>query len=71
MKLTYKIALGISAATAAGIVLYFVRRSYADTNRKQMLIQVAEEGYETAYDILFPNQEIRSMQVHYGPVIPK
>ncbi len=71
MKLKNKIALGISVAAVAGIVLYFVRRSNTDINRKQMLTQVADEGYETAHDILFPDQEVKSTKVHYGPVIPK
>ncbi|CAN5711477.1 hypothetical protein BH11BAC3_BH11BAC3_23400 [soil metagenome] len=71
MKLKNKIALGISVAAVAGIVFCFARRTSLNSNRKQMLSQVADEGYETAHDILFPDQEIKSMNVHYGPVIPK
>lgn len=42
--------------------------------RHHMMIQrdkrVAEEGYETAYDILFPEEKDDRKKMQYGPVIP-
>ncbi len=65
MKLSNKIVFGLAAAVAAAIVVYIARRS--DT--KRMLNQIADEGYETAHDILFPDKNIQAKHVQYGPVI--
>ncbi|MDP4262920.1 MAG: hypothetical protein Q8941_10340 [Bacteroidota bacterium] len=46
---------------------FFVSRKIS-TRRK--LKQVADNGYETAQDVLFPGKEIRSRKLHYGPVLP-
>lgn len=35
-----------------------------------MLQDIADEGYETASDILFPGQRF-SNELRYGPVIPQ
>lgn len=66
MKLSQKIALSLAVVTAAGIVVYIARRS----NTKRMLNQIADEGYETAQDILFPGKKIQAKHLQYGPVIP-
>lgn len=67
MKLTYKIAAGLSLVAAAGVVLYLARKS----RTRRMLSQIADEGYETAQDILFPGQRMEKSKLHYGPVIPR
>jgi hypothetical protein len=36
----------------------------------RMLNRIAEEGYETASDILFPKEEAKEESLHYGPVLP-
>lgn len=66
MKLSNKIALGLSVVAAAGILAYIARRS----NMKRMLNQISDEGYETAQDILFPGKGIQDKHLRYGPVIP-
>ncbi len=66
MKLSYKIAFGIAVVAAAGVVIYLARSSQT----KRMLNQIADEGYETAHDILFPNKKMRDKRLKYGPVIP-
>jgi hypothetical protein len=38
------------------------------TRRK--LKQVADNGYETARDVLFPGKKLKSSKLHYGPVHP-
>ena len=58
-------AIGLAAAT--GIVIYMVRRH--QTNGR--FAKVAEEGYETAHDILYPDKRNRRKKVHYGPVLPE
>lgn len=41
--------------------------------RKIRLTQVADEGYETAHDMLYPNKfksSRESKELRYGPVLP-
>ncbi|GAC1426602.1 MAG: hypothetical protein NVS1B13_14150 [Flavisolibacter sp.] len=45
------IAMILSAAAAAGLILYLVKRNKTHITR---LSRVANEGYETAEDILYP-----------------
>ncbi len=66
MKLSTKIAIGLSVVAAAGIVVYLARSSRS----KRMLEKIADEGYETAHDILFPDKKINDKKLKYGPVIP-
>ena len=66
MKATKNIIAGIALATVVGLVVYAVRRH--QKNRRQS--KVAEHGYETAYDILFPSKNKRKQKIQYGPVIP-
>jgi hypothetical protein len=67
MKLSQKIALGFALLAVAGIVAYVSGRS---CHTKRMLNQIADEGYETANDVLFPGKNIQDKHLHYGPVIP-
>jgi len=67
MKLSQKIALGITIFAAAGIVLYITKRR---SNTKLMLNKISDEGYETANDVLFPGKNIQGKNLRYGPVIP-
>ena len=67
MKLSQKIALGITIFAAAGIVLYIAKRR---SNTKLMLNKISDEGYETANDVLFPGKNIQGKHLRYGPVIP-
>lgn len=48
-----KITIGITLITALGIVIYFARKKRQDRIFTR-LDMIAEEGYETAGDILFP-----------------
>ena len=67
MKTSNKILLGVAAVAVAGIVVYAATHS-KKTNR--MREQVADEGYETAHDVLFPNKGKRDRKLQYGPVLP-
>ena len=66
MKISNKILLGVTAVAVAGFVVYVANRK----RTQQMLDQVADEGYETAHDILFPDKEKRDKKLQYGPVLP-
>jgi hypothetical protein len=62
MKNSTKIILTIAAAAATGCVIYAVSRH--KTNRKS--VKVAEEGYETAHDILFPRKPKKRKKMQFG-----
>jgi hypothetical protein len=64
MKKNYKIMILAAIGTAA-ITFYLIRRR----NTKRMLENIADEGYETAPDILFPDKNVSS-KLHYGSVLP-
>jgi hypothetical protein len=60
-----QIIAGISLLTFAGIVIYLTRRHRANVLRQLKAEQVAEHGYETAHDILFPKQKRRIKKYRY------
>ena len=67
-KSTPKILIGVGiAAAAAGFIIYAVRRQ--QVNRRHA--KVADEGYETAHDILYPPKKYKRKKVRYGPVLPE
>lgn len=63
---TKKILVGISFATVVGLIVYMVR---SHRKIKRMSEEVAEQGYETAQDILFPKRNKRGSKHVYGPVL--
>lgn len=67
MKFHQKIVLGLVVLTATSVVFYVNK---GRSGKKQMLNRIAEEGYETAQDVLFPGKKIQDKRLHYGPVIP-
>ncbi|MEX1203594.1 MAG: hypothetical protein WEA59_10150 [Ferruginibacter sp.] len=66
MKITTETILGIAALTALGIALIVGFKK----SKKVNLYQIADEGYETAHDILYPKQIGREKKLRYGPVLP-
>ena len=67
MKRTNKLLIGVGIAALAGFIIYAMRRD--QSNRK--LARIADEGYETANDILFPGTKPFRKRLHYGPVLPE
>ena len=67
MKKTDKILIAVAAGFLAGLIVYAARRY----KERSILNQVANEGYETAHDILFPNKSQMGKKLHYGPVLPE
>ena len=67
MKTSKKIIYGAAAVAFTGLLVYVIRRS--NTNRR--IAEVADEGYETAADLLHPKTNRRFKNLHYGPVLPE
>ena len=59
MSRNKNIIAGISLLTLTGLVIYLWRRHRTDMLNRLKAEQVAEHGYETAHDILFPNRQKR------------
>jgi hypothetical protein len=62
-----KIIFATAAITIAGLVIYAAGRH---KKNRRMLIEIADEGYETAPDVLFPDKVKRSSKLQYGPILP-
>lgn len=67
MNRSTKLALGLLATAAAGLIVYRAIRRHRETNR---LRAISNEGYETAHDVLYPNNPTRKGRVKFGPVLP-
>ncbi len=70
MKISKKTLFSLLAITAVGVVIYLSRKG-EDDNCEGKLAHIADEGYETANDILYPNQARREKNLRYGPVLPE
>ena len=65
MKRTLKILAVLTALTGVGLLV--VRKS----TRRRQLKRVADNGYETAHDVLYPGKHVKQhKKLHYGPVLP-
>jgi hypothetical protein len=53
-----KILFAVSVTLTALLIVEIVKRKKAEQRLQKRLNQVAEEGYETAEDILFPRRKI-------------
>jgi hypothetical protein len=49
-----KALIGVASLTTLGVVIYLRYKMQAQRERQQISERVADEGYETAYDVLFP-----------------
>ncbi len=67
MKNTSKITLALAVVGTAALMIYVSRCVSA----KRMLVKVADEGYETAHDILYPGKGKGGRELRYGPIIPR
>ena len=69
MKKTNQVIVGVGAIAAIAslaLLIYAVRRHNSNVRHAK----VADEGYETAHDVLFPKKSRRG-KLQYGPVIPR
>ncbi len=66
MKATSKIIAGFGLAAMVGLSVYLLRRQKTKRRKRQVAAfrdeLVAEHGYETAHDILFPRHYKRSQK---------
>ena len=67
MKTKNKLMYAATAAAITGLLVYMVRK----TNTSRRIAEVADEGYETAADLLHPTTNQRFKKLHYGPVLPE
>ena len=68
MKATNKrIIAGIGLIALAGTIIYLRRRRKTNIINELKSQQVAEHGYETAHDILFPKKTKRIRKYRYYP----
>jgi hypothetical protein len=51
MKQSLRILIGLTSIALFGVVIYFAKKDQTLKRRSQ---EVADEGYETAYDVLYP-----------------
>lgn len=65
MKTTTLLLSAISIAAATTLAWLIVRK----IKRSKRLNRIAEEGYETAIDILYPHK-IQSRKLQYRPTLP-
>lgn len=68
MKIS-KLAVGILAG-AALVTAAMILAKKRKIKLGQMLSDVADEGYETAHDILYPGRSKKEKNLRYGPVLP-
>ena len=67
MKTGFRIILATAIITAIVVVIKASKKN--DTERR--LANIADEGYETANDILYPQHNFgRDKRLRYGPVLP-
>lgn len=52
---TYKITLSIASTIAIGLLVYKLRK----TSFEKKLVNISDAGYETAFDILYPQKPSR------------
>ena len=67
MKTKNKLMYAATTLAITGMFVYAIRKS--NTNRR--IAEVADEGYETAADLLHPKTNQRFKKLHYGPVLPE
>ena len=64
MKQTLKVIVALTVVTGIGVLV--VR----EVKRRRQLRKVADNGYETAHDVLFPGKKRKNKKLRYGPVLP-
>lgn len=67
MKKSTNITIGLFSIAALGIAVFIsIQRK-----KKKQLTHIADEGYEFANDILYPNKRQLAKNLRYGPVLPE
>lgn len=66
--LTGLVVVGVATAVATVIASKVAKKNKAKKYKR--LDEIADEGYETAHDILFPGKRKEKRELRYGPVLP-
>jgi hypothetical protein len=66
MKRPVKLAIILGVAVAVVTVAALLNEEKKKTD---MLDKIADEGYETAFDVLYPNHKRKQRKQHYGPIL--
>ncbi len=66
MKKSTKVLLSVAAVAAVGAAAFIISQQ----KKRRRLKHIAEEGYETAHDVLYPQKSV-SPRLKYGPVLPE
>lgn len=66
MKIRTSTLVGLAALGLVVAATYIANKK----GKKIRLTQIADEGYETAHDMLYPNSFKGSKELRYGPVLP-
>jgi hypothetical protein len=67
MKISKTTLWSLLAISAVGLTVYAVSKK----KHRKKLTRIADEGYEIAHDILFPDKAVKEKKLHYGPVLPE
>lgn len=67
MNRPLKVFMILGAVVAVAGIVHLCREQRKSTDEDR-LDKVADEGYETAYDVLYPNRKFNRRKQHYGPV---
>ena len=63
MTLNKKLLITVTSLATIGVIIYFSRTTRRNRVEKERILDlVADEGYETAFDIISP---LRSQQLRY------
>lgn len=54
-----KAIIYVASLTTIGAIIFFSLKKHKDRKKQQILEEVADEGYETAYDVLYPLKKNR------------
>jgi hypothetical protein len=53
MRNSYKILIGVASLAIIGAIIFVTKREKSETMRRRAQ-EVSDEGYEFAYDVLYP-----------------
>ena len=65
-----KITQALLMVTSVALTFSAIMLASSMLRRKNRLIKIADEGYETAHDILYPSRADK-YKLHFGPVLPE
>ncbi len=64
------VLIAAASGIAAGLLVFAVRLAKREYTSRKKLKEIADHGYETATDVLYPDDADFGKKLHYGPVLP-